>query len=154
MLKIILLILLVALCTFGGYVLTKKYRQKKQFYYELFLFNDRFITEVTFRKRPLTEFCKSFDYSNDFSNMIDGFLIKKNYKIGLEYLSDDEKSFVEDYFKMLGKSDSKSQTAYLTEIKKEIDNKKALSEADLKKYSDLYIKLGFLFGLIALILLV
>ena len=54
---------------------------------------------------------------------------------------------------MLGKGDSASQKAYFSALKEPIGKMQLGAETAYKKYGDLYVKLGFLCGLLILILL-
>ena len=71
-----------------------------------------------------------------------------------EFLKGEDKSLVEDYFKMLGKGDSASQKTYFSAAKEGITKLYSDAENEYKKYGDLYIKLGFLCGLLILILII
>ena len=59
-----------------------------------------------------------------------------------------------DYFSMLGRGDSSSQKGYFSSVKEDLRRRKIETDAEYKKYGDLYIKLGFLCGLLVLILIV
>ena len=60
---------------------------------------------------------------------------------------------VEDYFLMLGKGDSLSQKGYFSSVKEPLLRLQNEAETTCKRYADLYIKLGFLCGLLILILM-
>ncbi|MBO5479998.1 MAG: hypothetical protein J6A63_02280, partial [Clostridia bacterium] len=70
------------------------------------------------------------------------------------FLKQDEQRSIEDYFRMLGKGDSASQKIYFGARKDELQKWQAEAVITCKKYADLYIKLGFLFGLFLFILLI
>ena len=70
------------------------------------------------------------------------------------FLSQEEKLFVDNYFLMLGRGDSVSQKGYFSSVKEKIVGLRNRAESEAKKYGDLYIKLGFLCGLLILILIV
>ena len=69
------------------------------------------------------------------------------------FLKQEEKRVVEDYFLMLGKGDSGSQKGYCLAAKDGIVKLQAEAELTCKRYADLYVKLGFLCGLLILILI-
>lgn len=55
---------------------------------------------------------------------------------------------------MIGRSDAASQKTYLSSLRGEIDESRKKSEETYKKHFTLYIKLGFLAGLMLSILIV
>ena len=69
------------------------------------------------------------------------------------FLKREEKRVVEDYFLMLGKGDSISQKGYFSSVKQSLSALQIDAETACKRYGDLYIKLGFLCGLLILILM-
>ena len=70
------------------------------------------------------------------------------------FLSKDEGDFVNDYFLMVGKGDSASQSAYFTSVKGTLGEYKRKSAEECTKYGDLYLKLGFLCGLMILVIII
>ena len=167
MIKFMLGIAIICFTTFCGYFFAQKYRRRKDFFRQLCEFNERFLSEITYYRRPLPDFAASYEYKGDFHNLLTNyFQIAKEQQgirlsfsqgmldnVGLTFLRKEEKSIVEDYFLMLGKGDSASQKMYFTATKENLKKICAQSELDCKKYGDLYIKLGFLFGLLLLILM-
>ena len=75
-------------------------------------------------------------------------------KYEFEYLTEDEKKFLGDYFRMVGGSDAASQKTYLSALRKEIEERRRASDEVYKRYFSLYLKLGVLAGLVLIILLV
>ena len=69
------------------------------------------------------------------------------------FLKKEEKQVLIDYFQMLGKGDSVSQKNYFLSIKEQLKKMQTESAENCKKYGDLYIKIGFLSGLLILILI-
>ena len=61
---------------------------------------------------------------------------------------------IEDYFFMLGKGDSASQKGYFSSLKDTLVKLENETKIEAKRYGDLYLKIGFLFGLLVLILIV
>ncbi|MBQ7831552.1 MAG: hypothetical protein IJ393_05725, partial [Clostridia bacterium] len=70
------------------------------------------------------------------------------------FLSEEERHLVEEYFLMLGKGDSLSQRNYFSSVREKLVKIENETELQAKKYGDLYIKIGFLCGLLFLILIV
>ena len=162
MTKFFLGIAIVAFTTFCGAVLAKKYRQRKLFFKQLKEFNERFLNEISYYRRPLGVFSQKYSYTGEFKEVLYGFLSIMDKSIITSdtlhlsvytFLQKDDLIFIEDYFKMLGKGDSASQKTYFNSIKEPLTKLQTESEATCKKYGDLYIKIGFLCGLLILILI-
>ena len=155
MIKLFLSVLLLALCSAFGWILTRRYKQRKDFFYALDLFNARFINEVSYTKLPLAAFFDKYPFSGDFGKLLEE---KKNSgfvsdTFDVPYLTQDEKNFVRDYFMMIGRSDSASQKDYLQSARTETERLRSESGAEYKRRCNLYVKLGFLFGLIIAVIL-
>lgn len=150
--KIILGIILVGLCVYLGYFFSSKYIDKRKFYEDFWNFNKKIKNEVSFSQKTInkmideqgekTLFYQTFE--NEFNEKSE-----KNDKI--KFLSKNEKEFFREYVSMIGKSDNASQISYIdssdTRIKELLDE----SSENEKKYKSLYIKLGFLLGVILFI---
>lgn len=166
MVKLLVGLAIVCFCAFLGYFLSKKYRKRKDFFLQMSQFNDRFLAEISYYRRPITRFLTQFSYKGEFDSLLSYFYQslqedscggRRTLEVGkgeLPFLSSDELSFVKDYFQTLGKGDCNSQNGYFTAAKGQINVIKEKSESDCKKYGDLYVKLGFLAGLALLILIV
>ena len=165
MMKLIVGVLIVAFTSYCGYFLAKKYRMRKSFFIQLYEFNERFLNELSYYRRPLSSFLKNYEYKGEFLELINVFfgqLSEKStqnkgvYDLLKEYdfLKDDEKSFIADYFRMLGVSDSGSQKEYFLAVRSSLSEYKLRGEADSEKFGGLYVKLGFLCGLTILIVIV
>lgn len=164
MAKFLLGMAIVAFTSFCGYVFAKKYRKRKQFLSQMKTFNERFLGEIAYYRRPIGEFAEKYLYKGEFNEFLQEFFFNldlysqdSQQKIsfdGFEFLTQEEKNVVSDYFRMLGRGDSASQKAYFSSIKEQLG--RLLTEADVayKKYGDLYIRLGFLCGLLILILII
>lgn len=72
---------------------------------------------------------------------------------GEKLLDGEDGETVSDYFSNLGKTDALSQIDYLNARKVQLLKLKDESCADYKKYSSLYVKIFFLIGVLAAILL-
>ena len=163
MAKFLLGIAIVAFTTFCGYMLGKKRREKKEFFIQFALFNERFLHEISYARRPLQEFFSKYTYKKSFLRLLERFswcinerlTIKENLLTENEFgfLNKEEKNVVEDYFLMLGKGDSISQKNYFSSAKDSVSTLEKEAVEACKKYGDLYIKLGFLCGLLILILI-
>ena len=163
MIKFLLGIAVVAFTAFCGYILAKKYRQRKHFFLQLKEFNERFLNEISYYRRPIAEFASGYSYQGEFQTLLSLFFEKIQERAATEklflndeefsFLNRDEKRLVEDYFQMLGKGDSNSQKGYFSSVKESLSKLQASTESDCQKYGDLYVKIGFLCGLLILILM-
>ena len=155
MLKLLLCVFLFSLCVGCAFWLTRKYKKRRDFFYNLDLFNERLVNEVSYTKIPLPAFAEKYEFTGDFKRMLEE---KKSdfqaEKYEYDYLTEDEKKFLADYFRMVGGSDAASQKTYLSALRKEIDDRRRASEDVYKKYFSLYLKLGVLAGLVLVILIV
>ncbi len=161
--KFLLGIAIVAFGSYCGYILSGKYRKRKLFFVQLKEFNERFLSEVSYYRRPLREFCSQYDYKGEFQNFLAKYFeeideishSEKNIDFsGCEFLAQEDKNVISDYLKMLGKGDSSSQKAYFSASKDRLSKLCLEAEQAYKKYGDLYVKLGFLCGLLLLILMI
>lgn len=160
MAKIVVGLALVVFCGFCGYLLTKKYRLRKDFFRQYALFNRNFLSEIAFSRRPIERLIEKGAYTGEFESLIKSFLTAlKNGDTKLlsmqlpDCLDADERTFVEEYFSYLGRGDSVGQKGYFALADKTIAQKKDESEKQSKKYVDLYVKMGVLLGLALLIVL-
>ena len=53
MIKFILGVAIICFTSFCGYVLAKKYRQRKNFFSQMNEFNERFLSEIAYYRRPI-----------------------------------------------------------------------------------------------------
>lgn len=161
--KFVLGCCIVAFSSFIGYLLAGKYRQRKLFFKQYREFNERFLSEITYYKRPLGEFLTKVHYKGEFQTLLQDFYtflkqsLTSDQALNLSeytFLTKEEIATLEDYFQMLGKGDSISQKSYFSAMKEDIQKFYLSAENAYKKYADLYIKLGFLCGLMIVILLI
>ncbi len=164
MIKFLLGLGIVAFTSLCGYMLAKKYRVRKDFFKQFKEFNGRFLSEIAYMRRPLKEFVRSYTYQGEFQELLfdyfhaletelltsEPFFDKKKYS----FLKEEEVRVVYNYFLMLGKGDSGSQKGYFSSVAEQLSSFQNDTEKDAKRYGDLYVKLGFLCGLLILILIV
>ena len=138
--------------------------ERRDIFREFYLFNERFLSELAYYRRPLKQFLGKYSYKGEFSIFLTEFLfsvengedfIAKTSKNELFYFfKKEEKKLIFDYFSMLGRGDSVAQKSYFSSIKEGIITLRKEAEQEEKRCVDLYTKLGFLFGLFILILIV
>lgn len=162
MVKFLLGVAMVAFTTFCGYLLSKKYRKRKRFFHELHAFNEQFLSEIAYSRRPIKEFVAGRIFYGEINDVLSDFFLSADEGVPFSFANDgefaflkeDEKRRVEEYFRMLGRGDSASQKQYFSSVKASLEKSRNDTESESKKYGDLYIKLGFLCGLLILILIV
>jgi stage III sporulation protein AB len=163
MTKLFLGLAIIAFTTFCGYLLTKKHRKRHTFFTQFTEFNERFLSEIAYFKRPVGEFLAKKSYRGEFAEFLE--LYYKNianpqaiqtalFTDDYAFLNKEEKTVIFDYFFSLGKGNAISQSAYFNGMKVTLKTLKENAEKDNKRYGDLFIKLGFLCGLLILILIV
>jgi len=152
--KLIFGIICLIICTYIGHILSKKYVKRRTFFSDFSDFNKKVKNEISFSKNTLIDIIKNF------SNKTGVFYLQtRNYfnnkKIVFEdkLLSEQEQSFFKRYLDNLGVLDKTTQIDYLELVEKEIEEKKSTAILEEEKYKKLYLKLGFLIGLIMLIML-
>ena len=147
-------ILLLVVSTFLGFFYSRRYGERRKTFERLGVFNSRVKAEVVFSKGSLVSLVKNTECDNPAAEYIrDFFLEKKESEEKLKIFTKDEKDFFTDYVRRIGQGDKKSQTDYLEAAEIKINGYISAAEEADKKYRPLCIKLGFLFGLIILIIL-
>lgn len=154
--KIFIGVLLIIFSTILGYALSQKYTKIKKFYHSFDSFNKLLKTEIAFSQKTIKEIVNQKKVDNDdfLINFVAYLEDKEKFNLKISYISSDERNFVIDYYENIGKTEKSSQLDFLkkTEESLSVYHKNAV---DLeKKYKSLYIKLGFLIGLIIFILII
>ena len=70
MLKFLSGIVIIAFTTFCGYLLARKYRRRRQFFSQWKEFNERFLTEISYYRRPIQQFIGNFSYQGEFECLL------------------------------------------------------------------------------------
>lgn len=140
MIKILILLAVVGLTTSIGSILSANKKKRMQIFAELYEFNEQLILTLKFSRASIEKTAEPYKYVKDVVN-------------GKELLTGEEGQFLKDYTTNLGKTDALSQVDYLNERKIFLKKYKDESFADYKKYSSLYLKIFFLIGVMAAVLL-
>ena len=88
MAKFFLGLAIVAFTSFCGYLFAKKYRQRKQFFSQWKEFNERFLNEISYYRRPLIEFVFKYPYKGEFNKLLERFfqtIEERNLFLGIVY---------------------------------------------------------------------
>lgn len=146
------LIVLVA-CVGVGYACANKYVVRKEFFNDFFEFNKTLKNEISFSMKKLDEIICKNDNKRSFYKCLIEYLNTKELELGQAYLTIAEKEFLVNYFDSIGKSDRETQINFLNGVTVEIKDRLDVASADEKKYKTLYLKMGFLIGLLIFIIL-
>lgn len=144
----------IAFCVFLGYLAAEKYRKRNKFYQQFCEFNARYLTELSYERKPLGDFLKEFPAGGDFKKLFGEFYDKREASVRCSYLSAEEKKASLSYLQMLGRGDALSQKGYFEMQKPLLEEKKAKCGKEAKERGELYLKLGLLAGLAIVILIV
>ena len=152
--KIVICIALIAFSTSIGYLLSGKYRARRKLYDQFSLFNERYLNELNYARKPLPDFLKQYEYTGDFAKTIKQCVEKRDCNVKLSFLTVEERSACGNYFSMLGKGDALSQRSFFGAQTGALEEKRADSEKKAKSRGGLYLKLGLLAGLAIVILII
>ena len=150
--KIFLGIILVCLSTFLAYVLSAKFSLRKQFYNDFFNFNNKLKQEISFGQTTIVSLINN-ENASDFYCYLRKYLNNNTFDFDKTYLTNDEIEFYYNYIKTIGTGDKNSQIDFLDNVNTKVVERQRKSLDEEKKYKTLYIKLGFLFGLILFVLI-
>lgn len=152
-LKLLLALCAIAFCIGLGYLAANKYRNRRSFYAQFYDFNERYLSELGYARKPLPQFLKEYAYTGEFKKTVEAFSARKELPPHA-FLTEEEKKEYADYFGMLGKGDAASQSNFFTAKRAALQQKKEESEKEAKARGALYIKLGLLAGLAFVILII
>lgn len=153
MAKLFLSVAIVCFTCFLGWFFSLKFRKIKDFYLDFCDWNDRFLTELRYARRPLGEIIEQIPNKREFYREIRA-CVMKGEKASLSFLSAEERAYCENYFSALGKGDALSQQGFFSAQSEKLKQRGAESAAAAKKQTELYVKLGFLGGLALVVILI
>ena len=153
MISYILYICIVLFLTYIGYFLSGKYRSAKKFYAAWERFHQIFLTEAGYTRRPLQEVIEKFRGQDEFGAFLAEYEKNHAWDGKMDFFTKEDNDFLREYFSCLGRTDFKAQKEYFDGAAKKLAAGRERTEKDALRYTDLYIKLGFLLGLIIVILL-
>ncbi len=154
MIVYILYICIVLFLTYLGYFLSGKYRSAKKFYVAWEKFHQCFLAEAGYTRRPLGAVLDQFKSEGVFGAFLSEYEKKHAWEGKIDFLGKEDNDFLREYFSFLGKSDYAAQKKYFDSVTGKLAGRREQSDKDAARYTDLYVKLGFLLGLIVVILLV
>ena len=153
MLKIVIGISLIVVCTLIGKQKAQKLKNEYLYFSDLRAFCKSFEGNLQYGKKEIESYLNESYLSNDFNNTLNSFISNNSLYIP-SYLNVKEKSDVISFFSELGVSDSVSQ---LTTIKSFynvfLEYEKDKNEV-FKKYYSAYMKIGFSIGFMLMLVVI
>ena len=156
--RIFILATIPLICAFLGWLISVKFAEAQAFWEKFAYKHEKIKTEISFSQNSLSEIlCEDGDKNGKtdyISAIVSDFFKNGKLTLKLKFLSEDESRFLEKYLQNLGTTDKDSQINLLKSMETEIKKYSELSGDKRKKYRPLYIKLGFLSGLIIFVLVI
>jgi len=150
--KLIFGFLLISLSVYLGKIYSSKYTKIRMFYEDFFEFNRTLINKVSFSNNSILRIINEDNNDSCFYMIAKKYLIEHDNAVELDFINLDEINYLKRYLSEIGASDRNNQIKFLNTIDVEVKDKLNLAIDNEKKYKTLYIKLGFLFGLIIFVL--
>ncbi len=156
MIKILIGITCLIICTYVGYMLSEKYVVKRKYYTAFNSFNGFFKGQVGFAKTSLKELVSKYSEESDYFYKNLYLNISKGNKVYLDQkiFTQEETDYLENYLDFLGSTDSKIQLDFLAKTESELSEQLKKAIENEEKYKSVYLKIGFLIGLIVLVVVV
>ncbi len=128
------------LVTMIGVFLSAGKKKTMNVFGELYEFNEQLLLNMKFARKPLNKVAENFKYMPSVLN-------------GETVLKGKDGEIIREYISSLGKTDPLSQIDYLNERQSALRKYKEDSIENYKKYSSLYIKIFFMLGVLAAVML-
>ena len=163
--KYFFLVLIVVFGGFIGFMFSKKYKQRFNFFQALILLCQKFDVEINFSRERLKNIFEGLDekHKRNLYGLDVNFVSYLNKKTELNsdelfkninFLKDSEKDVLFQFFKCLGRSDIDSQTKEIKNFQSRFETIANVAEVENKKYGKLSIKLGVIAGLFLVVILI
>lgn len=163
--KYLLLCLFAGVCVFVGFMFSKKYRQRSNFFNALVMLCQKFDVEINFSRERLKNIFENLDtkQKNKLYGLVENFIAfieqeslleKESLFKGISFLKEEEKDVIFLFFKTLGRSDVDSQSKEAKNYLSRFENIASIANNDNKKYGSLSIKLGVIAGLLIVVLFI
>lgn len=163
--KFVFLILIACLSTYIGYIFSKKYKTRSNFFQSLLYLCQKFDIEINYSRERLKNIFLNLDeknknslkgIDNNYISFIDkeAPLDKENLFKDINFLKDNEKDLIFTFFKSLGRSDVDSQSKELKNFQVRFNELVNSTNAENKKYGSLFIKLGLIAGFMIVVIFI
>ncbi len=163
--KILLLSLMACVTIYIGYVFSKKYKIRANFFQALVMLCQKFDVEINYSRERLKNIFNNLDEKqkhnlHGIDNNFISFINKENplekeflFK-NIKFLKEEEKDVIFMFFKSLGRSDVDSQSKEIKNFQTRFETLSSSAIAENKKYGSLSIKLGIVAGLVIIVLFI
>ena len=163
--KIVILILIALICVLIGYIVSKKYRVRANFFQALLYLCQKFDIEINYSRERVKNIFLNLDekYKKDLKGIDVNYisfldkqvpLDKDNLFKNITFLKENEKEMIFSFFKTLGRSDVDSQSKEIKNFQTRFDELAKDVNSDYKKYGSLSIKLGIITGLLIIVIFI
>lgn len=163
--KYFFIIIFIAISLYIGFLFSKKYRQRQQFFNAVILLCHKFDVEINFSRERIKNIFESLDdkhksqlfgldknyltYLTDQNTLDKGCLFKN-----IGFLKEEEKDLIFMFFKTLGRSDIESQSKEIKTFSSRFEEIFKSAEQENKKYGFFSIKLAIIASIFVLILFI
>ncbi len=163
--KILLLSFMACVTIYIGYIFSRKYKIRSNFFQALVMLCQKFDVEINYSRERLKNIFNNLDekqkrnlhgIDNNFISFINKetplereFLFKN-----IRFLKDEEKDVIFMFFKSLGRSDVDSQSKEIKNYQTRFEALSSSANSENKKYGSLSIKLGIVAGLVIIVLFI
>ncbi len=155
MLKIVIGISVVFFTTFLGKKFSDKFVGRDKFMAALISFNNRLITNLSFKRESIPEFIVNDFGNDDFNSTLSGIDFTKD-DLGLsfpDYIKKDDSKIFRDYFIAIGKQSEYAENEYLRSMNDVFSEMKKKTSIEAEKARPLGLKIGFSLGVIIFIII-
>ena len=135
-----MLLALVVLTTLLGIFASANKKKRMQVFGELYEINEDLILNLRYSREPLMKVAEKYKFVPQILT-------------GLKVLDGKDGETISEYTVNLGKTDALSQIEYLNGRKQVLTRYRDESRADYEKYGSLYVKIFFMVGVLAAVLL-
>ncbi len=162
--KNFLLIIVFICCVSIGVLIKNFYKKRKIFYCDLKLFCDNLINEISYNdeKLELILLKNTNLYNKDFTILLSNFhlfitnkinakVFNENIKNNLYFLTENERKFIFNFFYKLGGLTKEEEIYRVNNLKHEVEKIKNETFEKYKKFSNLYLKLFIILGMVIVI---
>ncbi len=163
--KYIILFALLIGCIFIGYLFSKKYSIRANFFKAIISLCQKFEIEINYSRERIKNIFLNLDENTkknlrgidkNYLAFIDkeSSLDKNSLFASINFLKEEEQDILFNFFRMLGRSDVESQSKEIKNFLKRFEELSQTAITENKKYGSLSIKLGVLAGLVVIVLFI
>ncbi len=163
--KYAILALMAGISIYIGYIFSKKYKTRANFFQALVMLCQKFDVEINYSRERLKNIFNGLDEkqkhklcgidSNYISFINKESPLERDYLFkNIKFLKEEEKDIIFMFFKNLGRSDVDSQSKEIKNFQTRFETLSSSANNDNKKYGSLSIKLGIIAGLVIVVLFI